>query len=213
MQSNIGLLDNEWKLRASEVIIKIVHWQSCFSCVNVGGNLIAASVAGWPASVGLVFWPARLIPAVSYFFPSFLLLCSSSSLTRSLCIYVYVHVCAMYTQTQTSHWQFMPFQKKQTKEFKKNRPTIKILWTKNEENKKTPRTLPEYPSSGFLALFFSLFMVHVVESVFSFSLWHEKKKKQEGNRCTGTSCRRVPSQYPVGWGYLRGESKFVPQDK
>ena len=55
MHLNISLLVNELKLRASEVIIKIVHEQSCFSCVNAEGNLIAGSVAGWPASVGLVF--------------------------------------------------------------------------------------------------------------------------------------------------------------
>lgn len=173
---------------------KFDRWFSCrMACVCWSGLLAGQTHSG-------CFLFLSLLPAAS-------LLCF---IPRSLCGFVYVHGYGMYTQKWTSHWQSKRCLKQQTKEiFKKNQPS-----TKNEENKKTPRTSPNYPSSGFL-FFLAFFLCFIVNSVFwfCFPFWHEKrKKKQEGCRGIGTSCRRVPAQYPAGCAsYLRGESKFVPR--
>lgn len=45
---------------------------------------------------------------------------------------------------------------------------------------------------------------------FDFIFVTREETKKEGSRGTGTSCRRVPGQYPAGCAsYLGGESKFV----
>lgn len=174
---------------------KFDRWFSCrMACVCWSGLLAGQTHSG-------CFLFLSLLPAAS-------LLCF---IPRSLCGFVYVHGYGMYTQTWTSHWQSKRCLKQQTKEiFKKNQPS-----TKNEENKKTPRTSPNYPSSGFLfflAFFYVSSSIQCFDFFFCFPFWHEKRKKQEGCRGIGTSCRRVPAQYPAGCAsYLRGESKFVPR--
>jgi hypothetical protein len=175
---------------------KFDRWFSCrMACVCWSGLLAGQTHSG-------CFLFLSLLPAAS-------LLCF---IPRSLCGFVYVHGYGMYTQTWTSHWQSKRCLKQQTKEiFKKNLPS-----TKNEENKKTPRTqnLPKLSKFRFLVLL-GLFLCFIVDSVFwffFFFLTREEKKKQEGCRGIGTSCRRVPAQYPAGCAsYLRGESKFVPR--
>ncbi len=172
----LSLLDNETESSKWGRHLDFTQAVMFFLSINVGWRKSDRWFSCRMACVcwsGLLAGQARLIPAASYFFRcwlSFLLCCTP----RSLCGFVYVHGYGMYTQTWTSHWQSKRCLKQQTKEIlKKNQPS-----TKNEENKKTPRASPNYPSSGFF-FFLAFFMFHRRFSVLIFfSFWHEKREKK-----------------------------------